>query len=112
MPLCGICLRGEAKIVHVRISPRFSHSLELRLGLLTRTDILEEPKRLLSGVTENVGRGGVCVLLNEPLPENSVVRCEISLPDISMNVPTLMRVRWSHRLVGRQKYRAGLQFLI
>jgi len=98
--------------VHARISPRFSHSLELRLGLLTRADILEEPKLLLSGLTENVGRGGVCVLVDESLPENSVVRCEISLPDISMNIPTLMRVRWAQRLTGSQKYRAGLQFLI
>lgn len=98
--------------MHARISPRFSHSLELRLGLLTRADILEEPKLLLSGVTENVGRGGICAVLDEPLPDNSVVRCEISLPDISMNVPTLMRVRWTHRVIGKQKYKTGLQFLI
>jgi hypothetical protein len=80
--------------------------------LLTRADILEEPKLLLNGFTENVGRGGICVLLDEGLPENSVVRCELSLPDISMNIPTLMQVRWAHKIPGKSKYRAGLQFLI
>ena len=104
--------RLETKIVHTRESPRFPHAIELRLGLLTRADILEEPKLLLDGVTENVGRGGVCVLVDESLPQNSVVRCELSLPDISMNIPTLMQVRWAHRIQGSSKYRAGLQFLI
>jgi hypothetical protein len=104
--------RLEAKIVHTRESPRFSHAIELRLGLLTRVDILEEPKLLLEGVTENVGRGGVCVLVDKTLPQNSVVRCELSLPDISMNIPTLMQVRWAQRIQGSSKYRVGLRFLI
>ena len=98
--------------MHNRASPRFPHALELRVGLLTRVDILEEPNHRLDGVTENVGRGGVCVLIDEALPQNSVVRCELSLPDISMNIPTLMQVRWAHRIMGKSKYRAGLQFLI
>jgi hypothetical protein len=104
--------RPEAKIVHARESPRFHHAMELRVGLLTRADILEEPKLLLDGVTENVGRGGVCVLTDQALPQNSVVRCELSLPDISMNIPTLMQVRWGQRVQGKSKYRVGLQFLI
>jgi len=98
--------------VHSRTSPRFPHAIELRVGLLTRVDILEEPKLLLDGVTENVGRGGLCVLLNEAVPQNSVVRCVLSLPDLSMNIPTLMQVRWGQRINGKSKYKAGLQFLI
>ena len=104
--------RSEAMIVHTRESPRFPHAIELRVGLLTRADILEEPKLLLDGVTENVGRGGVCVLTDQALPQNSVVRCELSLAEISMNIPTLMQVRWTQRIEGKSKYRAGLQFLI
>ena len=103
---------NEGKIVRTRESPRFPHAIELRVGLLTRVDVLEEPKLLLDGVTENVGRGGICVLIDETLPENSVVRCVLSLPDISMNIPTLMQVRWAQRIAGKSKYRAGLQFLI
>ena len=99
-------------MMHNRASPRFPHAIELRVGLLTRVDILEEPKLLVDGVTENVGRGGVCVLLDETLPQNSVVRCVLSLPDISMSIPTLMQVRWAHKVTGNSKYRAGLQFLI
>lgn len=98
--------------MHNRASPRFPHAIELRVGLLTRADILEEPSHLLDGVTENVGRGGICVLTDETLPQNSVVRCVLSLPDISMNIPTLMQVRWVQRITGKTKYRAGLQFLI
>jgi hypothetical protein len=99
-------------IVHTRASLRFSHAIELRVGLLTRVDILEEPKLLLDGVTENVGQGGVCVLIDQALPEDSVVHCELSLPDISMNIPTLMQVCWARRIEGKSKYRAGLKFLI
>jgi hypothetical protein len=98
--------------MHNRASPRFPHAIELRMGLLSRVDVLEEPKLLLDGVTENVGRGGICVLIEEALPQNSVVRCVLSLPDMSMNVPTLMQVRWAQRITGKNKYRAGLQFLI
>jgi hypothetical protein len=82
------------------------------VGLLTRADILEEPKLLLDGVTENVGRGGICALTDQALPQDSVVRCELSLPDISMNIPTLMQVRWAQKIEGKRQYRAGLQFLI
>lgn len=98
--------------MHSRASPRFLHAIELRVGLLTRADVLEEPKRLLDGVTENVGKGGLCVLLNEAVPQDSVVRCVLSLPDLSMNIPTLMQVRWGQRINGKSKYKAGLQFLI
>jgi hypothetical protein len=112
LPLCRRFVRDEGKIVHNRTSPRFPHTIELRVGLLTRVDVLEEPKLLLDGVTENVGRGGICVLLDEAVPQNSVVRCVLSLPDISMNIPTLMQVRWAQRINGKSKYKAGLQFLI
>lgn len=98
--------------MHNRASPRFPHAIELRVGLLTRADILEEPKLLLDGVTENVGKGGLCVLLNGAVPQDSVVRCVLSLPDLSMNIPTLMQVRWGQRINGKSKYKAGLQFLI
>ena len=105
-------MRDTGKVVDNRESPRFSHAIELRVGLLTPVDVSEEPKHLLDGVTENVGRGGICVLIDEALPQNSVVRCVLSLPDLSMNIPTLMQVRWGQRINGKGKYKAGLQFLI
>lgn len=87
-------------------------SIGLRIGTLSQLTVLEEPKISLQGVTENVGRGGVCLVTDQALPLNSLLRCEFSVADTPMDVPTLMQVRWLQRVEGENKYKIGLQFLL
>jgi hypothetical protein len=74
--------------------------------------VLEEPKVSLQGVTENVGAGGVCLVTDQVLPLNSILRCELSVSDMPMDIPTLMQVRWLQKIHGKNDYKIGLQFLL
>jgi PilZ domain len=84
----------------------------LRVSTLSRAAVLEEVGVSLQGVTENVGNGGVCLLADRPLPLNSVLRCQLTVADAPMDIPTLMSVRWLRRLNGGNNYKLGLQFLL
>jgi len=84
----------------------------LRVSTLSRVAAPEEPSVSLEGATENVGNGGVCFFTDRPLPLNSVLRCELTVADTPVDIPTLMQVRWSQRLEGKGSYKLGLQFLL
>ena len=95
-----------------RQTPRVSRSIGLRIGMLPRFAVLEEPKISLQGVTENVGRGGVCLVTDQVLPLNSVLRCELTVSGLPMEIPTLMQVRWLQKIDDQNNYKIGLQFLL
>ena len=96
-----------------RHSPRFPWVAEVRGSFLTPLEMADEESPLsLEGVTENVGRAGVGVLCDRPLPPTSVLRCEFELPGEPVRIPTLMQVRWSDKVEGKRQCKAGLQFLL
>jgi len=80
--------------------------------MLSRFAVLEEPKATLQGITENISSGGVCFLIGQGLPVNSIVRCELTVGDLPVNIPTLMQVRWLRKIEGGNNYKVGLQFLL
>jgi hypothetical protein len=104
-------LTGVA-IEEKRHSRRAPCSIGLRVSTLPRVAVLEEPSVSLQGVTENVGNGGVCLVANRLLPLNSVLRCELIVSDMPMEIPTLMQVRWLQQLEGTSNYKLGLKFLL
>jgi hypothetical protein len=96
-----------------RHSPRFAWVVGVRGSFLTPLEMPEEESSFsLEGVTENVGRAGVCVLCDRPLPPTSVLRCEFELPGKPVRIPTLMQVRWSVNVEGKRQCKVGLQFLL
>jgi PilZ domain len=62
---------------------------------------------------QNVSKGGLCLVSPQPMARSCLVRCEISVSEIPVSIPTLMQVRWT-RKKGRQSdtYFIGLQFLL
>ena len=86
--------------------------MEIRGSLLSPLDAPEDPKVLFLGETLDIGRGGVCLLTDQQLRSDSVLRCELVLHDSSIGVPTLMQVRWSKKTLDKNAFRVGLQFLL
>jgi hypothetical protein len=102
------CGEGQPQRQH----PRFPCSLELRgskLALLGAR--YSEPKRAIRGQTQNISRGGACLLNNRSIPASSLVRCEIQVPGNRAAIPTLMQVAWTQR-TPTGIYKIGLQFLL
>jgi PilZ domain len=106
-PLTQTGSYGEEKRNH----PRFPLAVEVGFARVPLLESSEVPPSC-SGTTENVGRGGMALLSNQPLPLDSVVRCEIAIPGSSVSIPTLMKVRWSEKMEGKTHYKLGLQFLV
>ena len=52
------------------------------------------------------------MLSNEPFQKQSVVLCEIAFPGVPVQLPALMRVRWtSVQNVADEFHLSGLQFV-
>jgi hypothetical protein len=79
---------------------------------LTQANVADDAEFRLLGDTENIARGGLCVISDSPIPSNSVLRCEVVVPGSSVGVPTLMQVRWAEKTVDDRRFRIGLQFLL
>jgi len=75
-------------------------------------DLVEKEKLSLRGEIENIARGGMCILSDQAVPANSLVRCELMLARSAVGIPTLLRVRWFEKAVDKNGFRLGLQFLL
>jgi hypothetical protein len=95
-----------------RQSPRFPWVVGTRGSLLSPLGAPEQLLVFLEGVSENIGKGGVCVLSNQLPPPNAVLRCEFALSGNPVLLPTLLKVRWSNKVEGKDQYWLGLQFLL
>jgi hypothetical protein len=67
----------------------------------------------LSGRVQNVSKTGICIVTDHPLEKSAVLRCEITLFDLPIVVPTILEVRWTRRQKLQQtRYLSGLEYLI
>jgi hypothetical protein len=67
----------------------------------------------MPGRVHKIGEGSVCIVTSCPLERFALVRCEIPVGDVSMNVPTLMQVRWSKKQkLQTESYLSELSFLL
>ena len=80
--------------------------------MLPRVDSAKKRTLLLRGGTENIAKGGICVLSDHPIPANSLVRCELMLDSTSVGIPALLQVRWMEKAADNAGFRIGLQFLV
>jgi hypothetical protein len=92
--------------------PRFPADFKMHGSLLARVDLAQKQKLLLRGEIENIARGGMCILSDQPVPAHSLVRCELLLAGSAVGIPTLLRVRWFEKAIDKSGFRLGLQFLL
>jgi c-di-GMP-binding flagellar brake protein YcgR len=93
-----------------RNSPRFAWAVEIVGLILSPLAGPEQPQLVLRGVAVDISSGGIGLFTDHLISPDAVVRCEITLSDNRMLIPTLLKVRWYDKVEG--EYRFGLQFLI
>jgi len=73
----------------------------------------EKPKPAVLGRIQNMSKGGICFLSQQPVSRASLLRCEIGMEDAPTSVPTLLLVRWTKKQnLETNSYLSGLQFLL
>lgn len=67
-----------------------------------------------TGLTVNVGNGGLCLLMDRELKIREVVKIHVPMPITSVKTPTLAEVRWRRKLPFERNgiYVVGLKFLL
>jgi hypothetical protein len=103
-------MRGVSQ--ECRQYPRFPFILDIDMQKIALVSSPREPVQTVHGRLQNLSRGGLCVLADEPMNGVRAVLCEIFVPALSVPIPVLANVRWSepcHSSNGGRIY--GLQFL-
>jgi len=92
---------------------RFPQSVEVRLRPLPQLGARESKAKPIPGRLQNMSQGGICVITPSALKKTSLLRCEISLQDAPISLPTLMQVCWTRKqVVQTESYLSGLQFIL
>lgn len=89
--------------------PRLTHSCSITIYI----DNAVEP---IHAFTENIGAGGVCVILKEDLQKLSMCKVKLKLNDQLPEIKTLARVAWNvqtqRKEFGRGKvFDTGIEFV-
>ena len=108
----ALCPQSDPVVDEKRGSPRFLWTAEINLTLLPTVEVAARPRRVLKVVAENIGKGGIGMLCDQPIARGTVVRCDIALLNLAVHIPTLLKVRWNHHAKEKQRYRIGLEFLL
>jgi hypothetical protein len=87
--------------------------LEVRARSLQSVEASSTPLKDFEGRVQNLSQGGICLLSSTPLQASTFVRCDISMPDLPVSVPTLLQVRWTSKRDPRtMNYLSGLRFVV
>jgi hypothetical protein len=93
-----------------RSAPRFAWGAEFRGVVSSEIGLSSGP--IVQGITTNVGAGGIGAIGDRPLAPGTVLRCEISLGEVPVRIPTLLRVCWLSESDAPGQYKLGFAFLI
>jgi hypothetical protein len=69
------------------------------------------PDVVIGGVSRNVSDTGICLSTAKPLTYSAVVRCDVTVNDAPVTIPTMAQVRWVERRHGAE-YRSGLVYIL
>lgn len=93
--------------------PRFPQLLELQAREVQPIGSGIEREKAVVGRVQNVSKGGLCLVSPQSIARSCLVRCEISVSEIPVSIPTLMQVRWTRKQsLHADTYLTGLQFLL
>lgn len=93
--------------------PRFPQLLELQAREAQPLGSGIEKEKAVVGRVQNVSTGGLCLVSPQPMARSCLLRCEISVSEIPVRIPTLMQVRWTRKQsLQADTYVTGLQFLL
>jgi hypothetical protein len=99
--------------VERRRYPRFPQTVEIEVNPVPPFDSAESSMNAILGRAQNMSKGGLCFLSQQPISQSSLLRCEMCAVDVPVPIPTLLLVRWTKKpRVRGNNYLSGLQFLI
>ena len=99
--------------VERRRHPRFPQTLEIEVNPVPPFDSSDNSMTPILGRAQNLSRGGLCLLSQQPISQSSLLRCEMSAAEVPVPIPTLLLVRWTKKpKIRGNNYLSGLQFLI
>ena len=102
-------MKPEAAIGEKRTAKRYSFTVSVMLHELSQEHKATGAKPI-GCVSRNASESGMCVSTAVPLMHSSVVRCDISVGDIPVTIPTIAQIRWVERVSGGE-YRSGLAYI-
>jgi len=102
-------MKPEAAIGEKRTAKRYPFTVAVMLH-----DMSQEQKasgsQPIGCVSRNASESGMCISTAVPLMHSSVVRCDISVGDLPVTIPTMAQIRWVEKVSGGE-YRSGLVYI-
>ena len=71
----------------------------------------EQEMRPVLGAIKDIGGGGVCLRIEQPLPVASLIELKINFPHIATAIYALAKVIWTKELRKANLYEIGVQFV-
>jgi hypothetical protein len=94
-----------------RGAPRFPWTAEISGVVSSELGVTEQPQTVLHGLAKNIAIGGIGIMGDRPIAPGTVLRCEISIQEAPVHIPTLLKVCWSDDIEANGQYKLGLLFL-
>ena len=104
-------MKTGADIEERRAEPRFRLSVSVVMQELSPAHKTPLPKTAIRGVIHDLSNGGIGLSTAAPLSHSTVVRCDITLNNPPVSIPTMAQVRWVQRAHAGE-YRSGLAYLL
>jgi PilZ domain len=95
-----------------RTSPRFLWTAEIAGVVYSEFPAEEKLRQSVKGSIQNIGSGGIAMTSDSSLKPGTVLRCEISVKEAPVKIPTLLKVCWSKQFEPKGKFEVGLNFLL
>lgn len=85
------------------------HCVKYRI-LQTDKDPHAEPIVFLPASVRDISKGGVCLIIEENLPKNSLVELKINFPHLDNAISCVGKVVWSKRIGMSMRFEVGVEF--
>jgi hypothetical protein len=102
-------MKSKRGVDEKRLTTRYPFNVTVMVQELSPQQ--ETPPAAIGGVSRNVSDTGMCLSTAKPLTYAAVVRCDVTVSDPPVSIPTMAQVRWVERRHGAE-YRSGLAYIL
>jgi hypothetical protein len=106
----GRAMNSDPGIEEKRRAKRYPFTVVVTIQELSAGQKISENSPAIGCVSRNASESGICLSTAVPLPYSAVVRCDISVGDLRITIPTMAQVRWVQKGHAGE-YRSGLAYI-
>jgi len=70
----------------------------------------QDPTARIANI-QDIGAGGVCLFIDEPLPVSTLIELKIIFPASPIPISALAKISWVKQIGKRKLYKVGAQFV-